>query len=141
MYGSRHNWERGLVEGPRIVRRHGWYYLFYSGGACCKRESCTYKLGVARSKSIYGPWKRAKRPVLKDTREWKCPGHGAVIQTPSGHWWLVYNGYRARGSVNNGREMLLDLVRWTRKGWPVITPGYYPADSAQPTGGGGAQPG
>ena len=23
-------WEGGLVEGPFILRRHGWYYLFYS---------------------------------------------------------------------------------------------------------------
>ena len=147
MYGKRDSWERGLIEGPRIVERGRWYYLFYSGGRCCERESCTYALGVARSKSIYGPWKRSKRPVLRNTKSWKCPGHGAVLQTPSGHWWLVYNGYRARGSVNKGREMLLDLVRWSRKGWPVITPGYHPGESEPepmqpaPTDGGGVTDG
>jgi xylan 1,4-beta-xylosidase len=133
MEGNRHNWEGGLIEGPRIVQRGGWYFLFYSGGHCCAPQNCTYALGVARSKSIYGPWTRAKNPVLKTNKSWKCPGHGAVLQTPSGHWWLVYNGYQAHGSVNKGRQMLLDLVRWSRKGWPVITPGYHPAAPADPT--------
>lgn len=132
MVGNRHSWEGGLVEGPRIIRRHGWYYLFYSGGRCCAPETCRYALGVARSKNINGPWKRAKQnPILKNTKSWKCPGHGAVIQTPSGHWWLVYNGYRARGQTN-GREMLLDLVRWSRKDWPVIIPGSRPLNDYTP---------
>jgi xylan 1,4-beta-xylosidase len=137
MVGSRHNWESGLVEGPRIVRRHGWLYLFYSGGRWGAPPGCTYALGVARSKSIYGPWKRAKDPVLKSTKSWKCPGHGAVLQTPSGHWWLLYNGYTARGSPHRGREMLLDLIHW-KKDWPLIIPGTRPAPEptgAQPTGG------
>jgi beta-xylosidase len=87
---------------------------------------------VARSKSIYGPWRRYKKnPILRSTRSWKCPGHGAVLQTPSGHWWLVYNGYRARGQTN-GREMLLDLVRWKREGWPLIIPGSRPASGTAP---------
>jgi xylan 1,4-beta-xylosidase len=134
MVGSRHDWEGGLVEGPRIIARHGWYYLFYSGGRCCKPETCRYALGVARSKSLYGPWRRYKHnPILKANKSWKCPGHGAVLQTPSGHWWLLYNGYRARGSTHRGREMLLDLVHWSRKDWPFITPGSRPAPAlAQP---------
>jgi beta-xylosidase len=76
--------------------------------------------------------------VLKSNKSWKCPGHGAVLQTPSGHWWLLYNGYRARGSPHRGREMLLDLVRWTRDGWPLIIPGSHPLNEeySVPTGGG-----
>jgi xylan 1,4-beta-xylosidase len=134
MVGSRHNWEGGLVEGPRIIARGGWYYLFYSGGRCCKPDTCKYALGVARAKSIYGPWRRYKRnPILKTDKRWKCPGHGAILQTPSGHWWLLYNGYRARGSTHRGREMLLDLLHWSRDKWPYITPGSRQAPApAQP---------
>ena len=125
--GNRHNWEGGLVEGPRIIRRHNWLYLFYSGGGCCAPSTCKYALGVARAKSIYGPWKRAKQnPILKSDKHWKCPGHGALVQPPSGHWWLVYNGYRARGSPHSGREMLLDLVHWSRDGWPFFKRGSRP---------------
>src|SRR4051794_3754092 len=139
MVGSRHSWEGGLVEGPRIIRRHNWLYLFYSGGRCCAPTTCRYALGVARSKSIYGPWRRYKRnPVLKSNRSWICPGHGAVLQPPSGHWWLLYNGYRAHGESNRGREMLLDMIHWTRDAWPFFTPGSRPepAEPAEP-----AQPG
>jgi xylan 1,4-beta-xylosidase len=142
MVGDRSSWEGGLVEGPRIIRRHEWFYLFYSGGRCCAPSTCRYALGVARSRSIYGPWKRAKQnPILKSTKSWICPGHGALLQPPSGHWWLLYNGYRARGPSNRGREMLLDLVHWSRKDWPLITPGSRPAPqpyTVEPTEGGGS---
>jgi xylan 1,4-beta-xylosidase len=139
LIGSRDSWEGGLVEGPRIIRRHDYLYLFYSGGRCCAPSDCRYALGVARAHGIYGPWKRApQNPILKTNKSWKCPGHGAVLQTPSGHWWLVYNGYRARGQTN-GREMLLDLVRWKREGWPLIIPGSRPVSSGD-TGTGGATP-
>jgi xylan 1,4-beta-xylosidase len=125
--GNRHSWEGGLVEGPRIIRRHQWLYLFYSGGRCCAPSDCRYALGVARAHGIYGPWKRAKQnPILKSDKRWKCPGHGAVLQSPSGHWWLLYNGYRANGSPDRGREMLLDLIHWSRDDWPYIKPGTHP---------------
>jgi xylan 1,4-beta-xylosidase len=132
MVGRRDNWEGGLVEGPRIIRRDGWLYLFYSGGNCCAPTTCKYTLGVARARSIYGPWRRAKKPLLTSTKSWKCPGTGAVLQTPSGHWWLLYHGYRARGSTHRGREMLLDLVHWSRDGWPWIKPGSRPVTTANP---------
>ena len=124
MVGKRSGWEHGLIEGPRIIRRHHWLYLFYSGGGCCAPSTCTYALGVARAHGIYGPWKRApQNPILKSDRHWICPGHGAVLQSPSGHWWLLYNGYRANGPPDRGRELLLDLIHWSRKDWPYIVPG------------------
>ncbi|MFL5893494.1 MAG: glycoside hydrolase family 43 protein [Thermoleophilaceae bacterium] len=123
LVGKRDSWEGGLVEGPRIIRRHQWLYLFYSGGHCCAPSDCRYALGVARAHGIYGPWRRSPHnPILKSNKHWKCPGHGAVLQSPSGHWWLLYNGYRANGPPDRGREMLLDLIRWSRDDWPVIQP-------------------
>jgi len=127
MVGKRSGWEHGLIEGPRIIRRHHWLYLFYSGGGCCAPSTCTYALGVARAHGIYGPWKRApQNPILKSDRHWICPGHGAVLQSPSGHWWLLYNGYRANGPPDRGRELLLDLIHWSRDDWPYIKPGSWP---------------
>jgi xylan 1,4-beta-xylosidase len=130
LFGKRDSWEHGLVEGPRIIRRHNWLYLFYSGGGCCAPSTCTYALGVARSKSIYGPWQRAKQnPILQSDKQWICPGHGALLQPPSGHWWLLYNGYQANGPPNRGREMLLDLVHWSHDNWPYIKRGTRPQPS------------
>ena len=132
LYGSRKSWEGGLVEAPHIVHRRGMYYLFYSGGRCCAPSDCRYAMGVARSKSLYGPWRRFKRnPILKSGKTWKCPGHGSVLQTPSGHWWMLYHGYRTDPGARQGREILLDLIRWSRtgktRGWPFILPGSRPA--------------
>ena len=126
MAGSAKNWEGGLIEAPHVVQRRGMYYLFYSGGRCCAPSVCRYAMGVARSRSLYGPWRRFKgNPILKTDRRWKCPGHGSVLQTPSGHWWMLYHGYRR--SSPRGREMLLDLIRWSGKtGWPFIRPGTQP---------------
>jgi xylan 1,4-beta-xylosidase len=44
-----------LIEGPSIVRRGGWFYMFYSGNFCCARE-CDYMVGVARARKLLGPW-------------------------------------------------------------------------------------
>jgi beta-xylosidase len=86
-------------------------------------------MGVARAKSLYGPWRRYKHnPVLRSDARWKCPGHGSVLQTPSGHWWMLYHGYH-RSEPERGRQMLLDLIHWSRKGWPVIRPGSHSVSS------------
>ena len=128
MAGSSRSWEGGLIEAPHIVRRRGFYYLFYSGGRCCAPTTCRYAMGVARSRSLYGPWRRhGRNPILKSDRRWLCPGHGSTVQTPSGHWWMLYHGYRRDPSVRQGREMLLDIIRWSgRTGWPFIKPGTPP---------------
>lgn len=122
MFGKRDSWEGGLVEAPNVVRRRGLYYLFYSGGRCCAPSTCRYAMGVARSKSLYGPYRRYRRnPILRSDRRWLCPGHGSLLQTPSGHWWLLYHGYRAPRSTARGRQMLLDAVSWSgRTGWPIV---------------------
>lgn len=72
------SWEAHLVEGPFIMRRNDWFYMFYSGNACCGRE-CNYAMGVARSRKLLGPWeKNPANPILKGNKTWKCPGHGTV---------------------------------------------------------------
>ena len=48
-------WEGAVVEGPFVLRRGEWFYLFYSGSGCCGR-GCAYALGVARSHALHGPW-------------------------------------------------------------------------------------
>lgn len=50
-------WEGRLVEGPAIIRRGGYFYNFYAGDACCGR-ACTYAQGVARSRTLLGPWEK-----------------------------------------------------------------------------------
>ena len=120
-------WEGGVVEGPQIVRRKGWLYLFYSGNLCCG-PNCEYAMGVARSRGLYGPWKRWKRnPILDSDDDWLCPGHGSLVQSPNGRWWMLYGAYYAVGTISDGRYLLLDPVRWTRDGWPTVNGGTGPS--------------
>ena len=46
-------WEKQLVEGPFVLRRNGYFYMFYSGNGCCG-AGCNYALGVARAKQLLG---------------------------------------------------------------------------------------
>jgi xylan 1,4-beta-xylosidase len=117
-------WENHVVEGSYIIRRDGWFYHFYSGNACCGR-ACNYALGVARAKTLLGKWeKNPANPILKENEAWQCPGHGTMVSTPDGRWFKLYHAYRKRSDAFNiGREALLDEVKWTADGWPVINNG------------------
>jgi xylan 1,4-beta-xylosidase len=121
------DWESGVIEGPQIIRRKGWNYLFYSGNLCCG-ANCEYAMGVARSRGLYGPWRRWKRnPILDSDDDWLCPGHGSVVQSPDGRWWMLYASYNAVGTISPNRSLLLDPIRWTRDAWPVVNGGKGPS--------------
>ncbi len=127
-------WEGNLVEGAYIVRRDGWFYLFYSGNACCGRE-CKYALGVARSKTLLGTWEKSPaNPILKGNDDWKCPGHGTIVADKSGKTWLLYHAYDPKDTVYVGRQALLDEVKFA-DGWATINDGKGPSkQSASPLG-------
>jgi beta-xylosidase len=119
-----------LVEGPAIVRRGGWFYMFYSGNFCCARD-CNYAMGVARARSLLGPWeKNPANPILAGNDNWRCPGHGTVIEDARGRHWLLYHGMHPKDFVYVGRQALLDEVTWGPDDWPSINGGRGPSASA-----------
>jgi xylan 1,4-beta-xylosidase len=123
-------WEAHLVEGPYILRRGDWFYIFYSADACCGRR-CNYKLGVARSRKLLGPWERFPgNPILAGNEQWKCPGHGTIVQDQAGRTFLLYHAYEASTFEFVGRQALLDEVTWNADGWPAINSGKGPSGSA-----------
>lgn len=120
------SWEAQLVEGPFIMRRSGWFYMFYSGNACCGLE-CNYAMGVARSRKLLGPWeKNPANPILKGNDLWKCPGHGSIVAGPERRDFLLYHAYHPKDFVYVGRQALLDEVNWGANGWPTINEGKGP---------------
>lgn len=132
-------WENAVVEGPFVLRHGEYYYLFYSGGACCGRE-CNYALGVARSKTMIGPWEKAPtNPILATNAEWRCPGHGSIVTDPQGRYWLLYHSYAQDGFVATGRQLLLDEVTFGTDGWPTINGGRGPSSRAAAPEGATAQ--
>jgi xylan 1,4-beta-xylosidase len=119
-----------LVEGPSVIRRDGWFYIFYSGNFCCARE-CNYMVGVARSRKLLGPWeKNPANPIMRGNETWKCPGHGTVVTDQRGRDFFFYHAYKADDFVYVGRQALLDQIKWGADGWPTINEGRGPSKNA-----------
>jgi beta-xylosidase len=122
-------WEGGVVEAPYIMRHGGDFYLFYAGNACCG-TACRYAEGVARAEHLLGPWtKDPANPIIRPNSNWKCPGHGTAVETPSGEDYFIYHAYPTAGTVYLGRESVLDRITWSG-GWPIINGGAGPSGSA-----------
>lgn len=118
-------WEGELVEGPFILKRNEYWYMFFSGNACCTRN-CNYAMGVARAKNLLGPWEKyEKNPILKQNESWKCPGHGSVVRAGDRDV-MLYHAYHAKDSVYVGRQALVDVIEWGKDGWPSINQGKGP---------------
>lgn len=113
-------WEGQLIEGPHLVKRNGWFYVFYAGAGCCGK-GCNYGVGVARSKKLLEGWeKNPLNPILKNNESFKCPGHGSVVTDTLGRDYFLYHAYRITDSVYAGRQGVLDQITWGEDGWPAI---------------------
>lgn len=122
-------WEGHVIEAPSIIRRGEWFYLFYSGNACCGKH-CKYAVGVARSRSVLGPWeKHAGNPILASNDDWRCPGHGSIVDTADGRTFYMYHAYSKEDSVYVGRQCLVDEVSWEGD-WPSVNGGRGPSSIA-----------
>ena len=123
-----------LVEGSWVVRRQGWYFLFYSGDNCCGAKA-NYAVMVGRSKSPFGPFETLEQAggaahsiVLEKCGNWFAPGHNSIVSDAAGRDWIVYHAVDVRrprerptDEINTRRVMLIDRVEWA-SGWPVIHP-------------------
>ncbi|HKF46397.1 MAG TPA: glycoside hydrolase 43 family protein [Terracidiphilus sp.] len=97
------------LEGPKMYKRDGWYYIFAPYGGVP-----TGAQAVLRSKNIYGPYEY--RTVLaKGNTNVNGPHQGGYVETPDGTGWFVH--FQSRGA--HGRIVWLEPVRWA-DGWPVI---------------------
>ncbi len=122
-------WERGLVEGPALLRHDGMFYLVYSAGHCCGPR-CNYVTGVARSRSLLGPWEKRPGPFLEDSAAFRCPGHVGVAGAPGGGLLLAYHAY-ARGDPAN-RQFLIAPLHFDAEDWPAVGPAANRAAGATP---------
>lgn len=123
-----------LVEGAWVVRRDGWYYMFYSGDNCCGAKA-NYAVMVARSRSAIGPFETLEQAtgkphsiILGKSGYWHAPGHNAIVTDSAGRDWIVYHAVDTRrprqkptDDINTRRVMLIDRIVWD-KGWPVVVP-------------------
>ncbi|MGI8945881.1 MAG: glycoside hydrolase family 43 protein [Thermoleophilaceae bacterium] len=123
-------WERRVVEAPAVIRRDGWFYLFYSGNLCCTKR-CRYAVGVARSRTLLGRWRKFRgNPILRGGNGWRCPGHTSVLSDGADGFQAIFHAYRPGAGLLLGRQMLADEVTFRRDGWPRIGDGRPPAPLA-----------
>ncbi len=116
---SDQEWEKISIEGPSLFRVGDFFYMYYSAGDCCD-EFCNYKIGVARSKSLLGPWEKYKmNPILNDNMDWKCPGTGTVVKKGN-DLFLLYHAYSSKEGIYIGREGVLEKIVWSDDDWPLF---------------------
>ena len=104
--------ERGLLEGSRMLKYRGKYYLLMISHVFApghhRREVCY------RSDDIRGPYE--KRVILEsDFGGFPYVGQGTIVDSPYGDWYGII--FQDRGAV--GRVLTLMPCRWT-DGWPLL---------------------
>lgn len=107
------------LEGPKI-KRIGNYYYYISAEGGTSGAPTSHMVVVARSKSIDGPWENMPaNPIIHTysaTEKWWSRGHGSLIDTPDGHWYIMYHAYE-NGFYNLGRQTMINPVELTADGW------------------------
>ena len=133
---ERSTWEAGGAEGQAIFKRGRYFYMTYSGNACCG-PNCNYQVGLARAEKLQGPWEKfAHNPVLVSDETWKCPGHGTVVTTPDNRYFYLHHAYNGTDFTFTGRQGVLSELVWDAKTqWPEFRYGTaVPAQAASPFG-------
>ncbi|HLL69731.1 MAG TPA: family 43 glycosylhydrolase [Micromonosporaceae bacterium] len=115
----------GAVEGPAILYRRGYYYLFVSFDFCCRGVNSDYRVMVGRSRSITGPYlDRAGvdmmagggTELLRGYNEFRGPGGGDVY-SERGVDWFTHHYYDAE---DEGTPRLsVRRISWD-DGWPGL---------------------
>ncbi len=110
-------WEGDLVEAPQLLHRGGWYYLFYSGNAFFDDR---YGIGVARSKSPWGPYEKfAGNPIVSSDETFSGPGHPFLFDAGGGRWEMFYHA-RLKSDGGPARMLMVSDLSWGDDGWPCV---------------------
>lgn len=128
-----------LTEGTNIFRHDGYYYLIGSAGSCCEGERSTYRVVMARSRNLTGPYVDRKGNAAMDNNFTQMltrsdnvigPGHNAnFVMDDAGQYWMLYHGFDAT-APEEGRKVYLDQIFWDEDGWPYTATGH-PSQSAK----------
>jgi beta-xylosidase len=97
------------LEGPKMYKRNGYYYLLAPAGGVPKG----YQLAF-RSREVFGPYEG--RIVMDQGKtEINGPHQGGWVELKSGESWFVH--FQDRGAY--GRVVHLQPVKWVND-WPVM---------------------
>ncbi len=118
--------DRGLVEGPHLYKRNGYYYLLTAEGGTEYSHAAT----LARSRRLEGPYEVHPRQHLLSS--WGHPeaplqkaGHGSLVETQHGEWYLAHLCGRPIDGKHCtlGRETAIQKCAWREDGWLYLAQG------------------
>lgn len=114
--------QKRAPEGPHLLKKDGYYYLFLAEGG----TGPGHRITVARSRELMGNYEPCPyNPIMRQKDEkagiQRC-GHGKPVCTQNGEWYMVYLCGRMIGEGYSilGRETALDPITWTADGWPIV---------------------
>jgi beta-xylosidase len=115
------------LEGPKLYRRDGWYWIFAPAGGVAEGWQSAF-----RSRRIFGPYEDRIVLAQGDTPI-NGPHQGAWVTTVDGADWFLH--FQDKGAF--GRVVHLQPMRWV-DGWPSIgaPPGQPVLSHAKPSGSG-----
>jgi xylan 1,4-beta-xylosidase len=113
--------DHGLVEGPHLFKKNGWYYLTTAEGGTGYEHAVT----MARSRSIYGPYEiHPDIHVITSKDAPDAPlqraGHGQIVETPDGEVYHTHLCSRPLPGLRRsplGRETAIQKCEWGKDGW------------------------
>ena len=111
----------GLVEGPHLFKRGGWYYLTTAEGGTGYDHAVT----MARSRRIEGPYELHPNVHLLTSKDapdapLQRAGHGQIVETPDGGVYHTHLCSRPLKGLNRsplGRETAIQKCVWGEDGW------------------------
>jgi xylan 1,4-beta-xylosidase len=117
----------GLVEGPHLFKRGGWYYLTTAEGGTGYDHAIT----MARSHSIDGPYELHPNVHLLTSKDaldatLQRAGHGQIVETPDGQVYHTHLCSRPLKSMRRsplGRETAIQKCVWGEDGWLYLVQG------------------
>lgn len=132
-------------EGPEIVYRDGYYYLFLAYDAL----DTPYNTRVVRSANIDGPYMTIDGvnttanggdafPIVTHPYKfsnhtgWVGISHCAIFDDGKGNWYYASQGRLPKNSYGNEWDNAIMMghvraMRWTKDGWPLVMPERYAA--------------
>ncbi|TPG71817.1 glycoside hydrolase family 43 protein [Hymenobacter nivis] len=116
------------IEGPHLMKRGDWYYLYAAEGG----TSVNHTEVVFRSKAALGPFVPYENNPILSQRELPrdrpnpitSAGHAQFVEGPDGKTYAIFLAVRPyEGNFyNTGRETFIVPVEW-KNDWPVMNPG------------------
>ena len=118
--------ENPAIEGPFIIKKDRYYYLFVSFDLCCRGAQSTYHVRVGRSESVKGPYvdkdgvpmtKGGGTLVIEGNEDFYAIGHNSVYNF-DGEYYMFSHGYDAHDE--GLPKLLVHILAWDKEGWPFI---------------------